>query len=97
MCPCVSDISILWAVVPMVSLGCVSNTFPGIIFFIDLPSLSCPFSMHGGGLHLSSVTFLCNVPFIVVAGRGDGVGSVTLFSCVFRSAEGSRPVPSCSS
>lgn len=66
-------------------------------FFIDLPSLSCSFSMHGGGFHLSSVTVLCNAPFFVAADRGDGVGSVTLFSCICRSAEGSRPVPSCSS
>lgn len=70
---------------------------PWHFIFIDLPSLSCPFSMHGGGFHLRSVTFLCNVPLIVTADQGAGAGSLTFFSCVCRSAEGSGPVPSCSS
>lgn len=45
----------------------VSQTPSLALFFIDLPSLSCPFSMHGGGFHLSGVTFLCSILFIVTA------------------------------
>lgn len=74
--------------------GPCCKRLPWHFIFIDLPSLSCPFPMHGGGFHL---TFLCNVPFTVIAGQGAGAASVTLFSCVCRSAEGSGPVPSCSS
>lgn len=64
---CVSDISHPLSSGISGVPGLCRKHLPWHYFFIDLPSLSCPFSMHGGGFHLSSVTFLCNILFTVTA------------------------------